>query len=145
VRRYRAIATPKPEIDTESEYIIPLFSVVFDFGVGDRAQMRDPEEIVQRNLSELGLRWIMDVTIEEVDEDPENFFDEWLKQQPFGGPSRMPGLGLLSESTINLMRKAWNGGGAAEARLNAIRAQRQEQAFDGMRADQTRQRGDIHD
>jgi hypothetical protein len=37
-------------------------------------------------------------------------FEEWLRKQPFGGPSRIPGKSLLSDSTINLMRKAWDAG-----------------------------------
>jgi hypothetical protein len=138
VKRYRATVTPRPEISMDDEYVIPLYSLVFDFGMGNRAPIKDPEEMVKRNLRDLGILRYMEYKIEEVDEDPEKFFNDWLAQQPFGGPSRIPGKHLLSESTINLMRKAWEGGAAAEARLNAIRAQRQEQAFEEMRADDTR-------
>ena len=129
MKYYRVVIRPKAEWDKNDESNVTLGIMEYRFGIGDQAGQQDPYVIVSETLSSLHLTLFVDYELEEVqeNEDPGNTFEDWLDEQPFGGPSKTPGKRIITDSTIRLMRSSWDAGAAAESRLNAIRAERQEQ------------------
>lgn len=128
MRHYRAVLTVKPHLaeHASEESNVPLNRMVLEFGIGDGSQVKDPETVVLLALRDLQLT-DMEYTIERTSGPEPDGFDEWLSRQPFGGPSRTPGKRLLSDSTANLMRKAWNA--ATESALARIRRAEARLAF----------------
>jgi len=110
MKHYRAVLTVKPHLAeeaSENESVAPLFRAVFDFGVGDDTEIH-PEDVVEKSMRKLLVDHYMDYTIERTNGSEPDSFVKWMARQPFGGPSRIPGKTLLSDSTLALMRKAWN-------------------------------------
>jgi hypothetical protein len=142
MRYYRTVIVPKPGTDTDSETQNPLLYNELRFGIGDDSDLGSPEDMIDYTMRELGIRGVMVATTNEIGPsrmaaDP---FTEWLRTQPFGGPSRIPGRSLLSETTLKMMRLAWDAAVNREAGLSLSPEDpwaAQEQAL--------RRRGDIRD
>lgn len=110
MKHYRAVLTVKPHLADEElhESTIPLHRMVMEFGIGDELRNQNPEDVVKKNMKDLHIGYYMDYSIERTSGPEPDGFDGWLSRQPYGGPSKTPGKRLITESTINLMRKAWN-------------------------------------
>jgi hypothetical protein len=109
VKYYHGVIRPKPEVDQHDEDVVTLSVMDIRFGIGSKADEQDPHKIMRGTIKDLQLDFI-DVTydLEQIDRPAhEDNFSEWLDKQPFGGPSRIPGQRLITDSTIRLMNAAW--------------------------------------
>lgn len=112
MKRYRAIVSVKPEVDTDDENLVGFERMIMDFWIGDNAEVQAASEVVRLDLKALNLTYYTTFTIEELlrtpAKEPWVDFDAWLASKPYGGPSKTPGRRLISDSTAKLMEAAWN-------------------------------------